>query len=282
MALGGRRWSKPTWPARRLRDLEDTVFNRLMDGDEGAPWSVRDWLREWSHLLGDLSENRYEWIDPTTGTNFATSLSHVAQFAFNVDGRRPVPEALRGALGPSFCHEPSPSAIPAHQRSTTSRPGAAVAEPGFFDPLEDDDSDAGSAAPGRAVSSARTRPSAASSWGQGPEVLPAIQACTEAAQAPVASIPQPQAPTGTAAPAEQEIELIDLIRQHKPHLLSHYLSAGCHQVPSKRGLEDLESYDTAPPPKRSRGSFQPTIDQERVHRLFTPDHLQGKPCDVFF
>ncbi|KAG7377094.1 hypothetical protein PHYPSEUDO_012169 [Phytophthora pseudosyringae] len=94
MVMGSRRWSTVLWPSMRMRELQNSIFDCLTDGDRGAPWPIEAWLREWSRLVGDLSDLR-------------------------VNGYRSVPATLRHPTGSSIYRDPS-AAIP-HQRPVTSR-----------------------------------------------------------------------------------------------------------------------------------------------------------------
>ncbi|KAG2976346.1 hypothetical protein PC119_g22222 [Phytophthora cactorum] len=76
MVKGSRRWAKTTWPMERLHGLHDDIFTRLMEGDGGIPWSTQAWLGEWSDELGDLSDLRYDWVDPGTDDTPNTSLTN--------------------------------------------------------------------------------------------------------------------------------------------------------------------------------------------------------------
>ncbi|KAG4231385.1 hypothetical protein PC116_g20345 [Phytophthora cactorum] len=113
MVKGSRRWAKTTWPMERLHGLHDDIFTRLMEGDGGIPWSTQAWLGEWSDELGDLSDLRYDWVDPGTDDTPNTSLTYVARYAFYIDGRRRVPSSVQRAIGKSFCAEPIDLEAPA-------------------------------------------------------------------------------------------------------------------------------------------------------------------------
>ncbi|KAG2851101.1 hypothetical protein PC113_g16200 [Phytophthora cactorum] len=115
MVKGSRRWAKTTWPMERLHGLHDDIFTRLMEGDGGIPWSTQAWLGEWSDELGDLSDLRYDWVDPGTDDTPNTSLTRSA---------------------------PSQSIWkPRHLHVGTDT------EDGFFDPLDDDGNDTAGEAP---------------------------------------------------------------------------------------------------------------------------------------
>ncbi|KAG3209355.1 hypothetical protein PC129_g19631 [Phytophthora cactorum] len=184
MVKGSRRWAKTTWPMERLHGLHDDIFTRLMEGDGGIPWSTQAWLGEWSDELGDLSDLRYDWVDPGTDDTPNTSLTRSA---------------------------PSQSIWkPRHLHVGTDT------EDGFFDPLDDDGNDTA---------------------GEAPLCLPQIEGPAEGGETPLYQRqPPPQQRQHTQAPSQvsEEIELIDLIRQYRPHLLSHYLSQSSRKDAQKR------------------------------------------------
>ncbi|KAF4035925.1 hypothetical protein GN244_ATG12041 [Phytophthora infestans] len=69
----------------------------------------------------------------------------------------------------------------------------------------------------------------------------------------------------------QALEIIELIRCHRPHLLGAYLSQNgpSGRIPTR--LRELPSRtdNAAPPAKRPRLAFSPSAEQERMHQLLT-------------
>lgn len=81
----------------------------------------------------------------------------------------------------------------------------------------------------------------------------------------------------------QALEIIELIRCHRPHLFGAYLSQNgpSGRIPTR--LRELPSRtdNAAPPAKRPRLAFSPSAEQERMHQLLTSTQHAGKSSDVF-
>ncbi|KAG2810318.1 hypothetical protein PC112_g16115 [Phytophthora cactorum] len=228
MVKGSRRWAKTTWPMERLHGLHDDIFTRLMEGDGGIPWSTQAWLGEWSDELGDLSDLRYDWVDPGTDDTPNTSLTRSA---------------------------PSQSIWkPRHLHVGTDT------EDGFFDPLDDDGNDTA---------------------GEAPLCLPQIEGPAEGGETPLYQRqPPPQQRQHTQAPSQvsEEIELIDLIRQYRPHLLSHYLSQSSRKDAQKRDKRSA-SVTTA---SKADANLVSTHKRPRTLQFDTHPGAVGRMYDLRF
>lgn len=265
MVMGTRRWWKASWPVSRLKELEDRLFETLVEGEAGGPLPIQEWVREWARYFGGLSDLQCQWVDPASGNQRSTSLLHVVRFAFYVDGHRNIPPSLHDRIGTTFCDDPNLRA-----------PGDSAqpeSEASFFDPLEDDDH---AARDGQSD----VRPPSANGTPSRRATEPRTRISTEASNPP-RMYRQAHPDAEDAARVAQDIEVIELIRQHRPHLLEHYISNMTDPRHNKRRTSG--DYPTAiePPSKRVRAGFQPSSDQEYVHRLFTAEKHQGKSSETF-
>lgn len=264
MALGTTRWAKRTWSASRLEELHESLLGKLLEGRNGRGLNATEWLEDLREDLGDLSDLRSEWVDPASGETKSVSLSYVMQHVFYVDRGASLPAGGAVRLGDSFCDEPE------RDEGSTGQE--------FFDPLVDDDLSDG-------VSDAeRTRVVPPESTTRASKRIPSATSRHPA--------PPPRLPTGVVEPPRRlrehnndsdEIELIELIRKHRPHLLSYYLTRTSEPgVQGKRVRQDVDLAEDAPPvAKRTRGAFTPTTEQERIHMAITAPTHYGKSGDSF-
>ncbi|KAG1699110.1 hypothetical protein DVH05_014029 [Phytophthora capsici] len=80
----------------------------------------------------------------------------------------------------------------------------------------------------------------------------------------------------------QELELLELISRHKPHLLGYYIrQQGSDSALTKRIREPSVGRDDETASKRPRLAFSPSTEQERVHQALTAPIHKGKSSDAF-
>ncbi|KAE9300347.1 hypothetical protein PR003_g22771 [Phytophthora rubi] len=90
-------------------------------------------------------------------------------------------------------------------------------------------------------------------------------------------VPSPATPVVAEqmnAETSADVEILDLVRMHKPHLLPHLMES--RRMPAtgvKRPAEEVEDRVTD---KRSKISFAPTPEQRQVHDIITSDAYKGK------
>lgn len=264
MTLGFKRWSRRTWPAQRLESLQEQVFAAVLAGDGSSPLTVAE-LRSRVRGVEGIPDRQLEWMDPNTGERRIVSVEYVLKHVFYTEGSGQGHTSLDVALGPTFCNEPD--ATPASGQAATVR-----SEDGsLFDPLPNE-------------MEARTRASAAAGARAFTPIHSQHQFQGDRGDSPGVVDVRHHSPRMHSPPKSRtldEIELIELIRLHKPHHLGFYPSS-TSDTPGKRGrVQDSQTVDPTPPAKRARTAFNPPAEQERVHRAITATAHIGKSGDAF-
>ncbi|OWY91032.1 hypothetical protein PHMEG_00040556 [Phytophthora megakarya] len=151
------------------------------------------------------------------------SLEHVERYVLYVDGKRAIPANVRPHMGKTFCEEPI---------VTNPNPTASVGGESFFDAWEEDEAVAeGEDSADLGLTSNRSAISPVGLDVPSQTVLDAPQ-------------PERQNTTPTIDNTAMDLEVIDLLRKHRPELLAPY-------------------------------------PQERIHRAVTSDQHQGKSGDAY-
>ncbi|EGZ30160.1 hypothetical protein PHYSODRAFT_323592 [Phytophthora sojae] len=218
------------------------------------------------------------------------SLQHVINYVYYIDGGKNAPVDMESSFGSSFCDlnptQPVGTSVGSSTRSRNDE-GTATAAPdttAFFDMTAVDD-DAETAADEAVLAQALISNGTNGAANEG-RLVP-INRSQHTQPRPAGPAPEQQGQSGhvpcSAVPvvAERmitetsaEVEILDLMRMHKPHLLPHLMES--RRVPAtgaKRPAEKAEDRGTA---KRSKISFAPTPEQRQVHDIVTSDAYKGK------
>ncbi|KAF4136654.1 hypothetical protein GN958_ATG14144 [Phytophthora infestans] len=205
MIMGTRPWSNTAWPARRLEAVHDDLIDCILAGKDGLPVLPTDLKEHVPQEISEIVDRQVSWVDTTSGSARIVFLSYVLRYIFFADGVADHPQQGE-ALGNSFCDEPV-------QRDG----GQGSPRTDFFDPLVDDDDGPVDTEPQNSNSSGLLDGRPAQRTG-----LPnAIEANPQNAFVPGCSTSaEPERRSSDTGAAEsQDLELIELISRHKPHLL---------------------------------------------------------------
>lgn len=282
MVMGYHQFPVGEWTYERLSTIHDAIMDRLLKPATPDMQQAQLTLAELMHeILPEVSpgfDRVCRWTDSQTGKSTFLSVQHVVDYVYYVDGQKPVPRQLQGVFSSSFSDVLSPEVTRPSNTSATrigERRSTATNASSFFDVLEVDD-DAEEA--DEEASLARTILAQPRSDTRGPRVD--FERRSQHSQHRVTSNEPPLRFT-QPAPAQEtslnrisaepmaELEIRDLIRTHKPHLLPFHLATCGTKRPT---MADVET----PAAKRSKYSFQPFSEQRRVHELITGDVHTGK------
>jgi hypothetical protein len=251
------------------KTVHSQLLDAIMEGHIGKPLSSSNLLATLPDLK-DRTDHVAEWLVPGSGAARTTSLDHALQYVYYVDGRHDIPPSKRAQIGESFCEEPSSPAE--HDQASDSADS-------FFESWEDADDEAPET--GRANEDDRADLPAAATATRGNDGL---AAGSLGSQPP----PEPRQHRGRAASAladvpdspsasRLELEVLELLRIHRPELIASYLAKDVSANTRKRTIEPEPNRG----PKKARCGFAPTTGQERVHLAVTSPRHQGKSSDAY-
>jgi hypothetical protein len=269
LVMGSVRWAAREWTRARLEAAHEQLLDLVMDGQNGRPVTVGD-LAAAIPGLAELCEQQTEWTGPISGVLGTTSLTHVLKYVYFVEGGRPIPSNQRAQIGATFCEEPVVT------QPITARPEDTDS---FFDSWIDDDEDE-VAAEGDTDAQVTVQGTQPARLPRLPAMPPLSRRISRNGGQVEMRAPDTGTGSGSIGLLEAEVEVIELIRKYKPHLLAHYLSKDSSPT-SKRAPPIATDATILHSAKRARTGFAPTIEQERIHHVISNEEQAGKSGDAF-
>ncbi|KAJ8552188.1 hypothetical protein ON010_g10358 [Phytophthora cinnamomi] len=241
MIMGCHEFPLRSWSYSQRDKIHNTIMERLLNPTSSAlTISVAQLLHE---LLPDVSpayDCMYSWIGLSTGRRSRVSLQRVINYVYYIDGGKRVPANMQTSFGTSFCemNPCQPAATDAgtstasqiDDRPTTAAPNTSS----FFDmtAVDDVENAADEAVLAQAllsngsncpVNAERTVPVNRS---QQPQLGHVGLALGQPRQIdPIANPAQPTVPSRMKTETSAAVEIRDLVRMHKPHLLLYLLES---------------------------------------------------------
>jgi len=263
MIMGSQRWTVRKWSFEDLETVHSQLLDAILEGDAGKPLSSST-LSAILPDLKDRTDHVAEWLVPGSGIARTTSLDHVLQYVYYVDGKRDIPPPQRAQIGESFCEEPS---------SPAGNEQASDSADSFFEPWQDDDDEAPEEehadVPAVATTTHGGNGLAAGPVGSQPQLEP--RQLSGAAAGPPSDGPD------SPSAARLDVQVLELINKHRPDLFAPYLAKGA-PVTARKQTYEPEPTRAA---KKARSGFSPTTEQERVHFAVTSLQHQGKSGDAY-
>ncbi|KAE9285902.1 hypothetical protein PF008_g26796 [Phytophthora fragariae] len=290
MVMGCHEFPLGSWSYDQLDEIQGAIMDRLLNpASTKATISVAQLMHGLLPEVSPAYDRMYTWINPRTGKRARVSLQHVINYVYYIDGGKSAPAEMESSFGSSSCDlSPTQPVATSVGSSTQSRSdeGTTPADPdttAFFDMTAVDD-DVETAADEAVIAQAILSNSTNRSVNEGRLVR--INRSQHAQPRPVGFAPEQHGQNGhvpspaTPVVAEQmnaktsaDVEILDLVRMHKPHLLPHLMES--RRMPAtgiKRPAEEEEDRVTA---KRSKFNFAPTPEQRQVHDIVTADAYIG-------
>ncbi|KAE9320653.1 hypothetical protein PR003_g17660 [Phytophthora rubi] len=290
MVMGCHEFPLGSWSYDQLDEFQGAIMDRLLNpASTKATISVAQLMHGLLPEVSPAYDRMYTWINPRTGKRARVSLQHVINYVYYIDVGKSAPAEMESSFGSSSCDlSPTQPVATSVGSSTQSRSDEGTTPAGpdttaFFDMTAVDD-DVETAADEAVIAQAILSNSTNRSVNEGRLVR--INRLQHAQPRPVGFAPEQQGQNGhvpspaTPVVAEQmnaktsaDVEILDLVRIHKPHLLPHLMES--RRMPAtgiKRPAEEVEDRVTA---KRSKFNFAPTPEQRQVHDIVTADAYKG-------
>lgn len=184
VAMGFKQWPRRMWRTQRLVGLQDTLLSATLAGAGGSHLTTTALQSRVDGIKG-ITDRQVEWIESNTGATRSASLSSVLKHVFYTEGSRAGSSNPQVRLRSNFCCEPEEVTSPLLT-------GAARSEDdSLFDPVLDDH--------------------------DVPDPVVGVQPNAFGARDPPMTVQNISGPS-----VRDEVELLERIRQHKPHLLAFY------------------------------------------------------------
>ncbi|KAE9243339.1 hypothetical protein PF002_g8317 [Phytophthora fragariae] len=289
-----REFPEATWIYEQLERIHETLIDRLSAPVKtNTPPEHMSIAQLVQGVLPEVSpsfDRICYWINARTGKHARLSVQHVVSYVYYVDGSKRAPISMEGSFGSSFC-DVDVQPVPTQPQTSISRIGRHTAAPAtrssFFDVLEVDDGNetaADEAALARAILVGdNENPSSASTDPRNRLDHPRRDAPSLSTNPPYGVPPVSSSrPADSAQMHEEtsdETEIRDLIRTHKPHLLTYH--RGTRRTSSGTTKRTATNDEDGPPAKWGKFSFTPSVEQRRVHDAITSDAHRGKPPSEF-
>ncbi|KAF1773924.1 hypothetical protein GQ600_16634 [Phytophthora cactorum] len=215
-------------------------------------------------LLPDVSPGFdcvYKWVDDRSGKRVRISLQHV-------DGGKAIPANIEGSFGSTFCEVPDAHTITATSRTCEPHePDTTRNSSSFFDVTAVNDDDEA------AADEALLATSLLSGINE-----PVEQPHSFRYQVPTSAtarrIIHQAIPGNIVEESSEDVEIRDLIRVHKPHLLPYLLKS--KRIASSGAKRPAASTEDNTSIKRSKFSFTPSAEQREIHDAVTSAAYRGK------